>query len=321
MSQTPEVADASAPPPRLADNAAWRDAAPRLSVLVPFFRDDPRPLVAALDAQAQGHGGAVELVLLDDAGGDAALSDAVEHAVRALALPARLVRLGVNAGRAAARNTLAAHARAPHLLFVDADMLPERADFLARWLEVAATGAPAAFGGFTVSPERPPASYALHHALQAAGDCLSAEARAREPARTVASSNLLVRRGVLEAEPFDPGFQGWGWEDVDWAARVAARFGVAHPDIPARHLGLDTAAALAAKYEQSAPNYARLAARHPDLVRGFRSHRAARAIRRWSARTTLRSGLKAVALAEVAPLRLRVAAMRLYRAALYAEVV
>ncbi len=304
------------------DNAAWAPAAPRLSVLVPFFRDDPRLLVDALDAQAAGLGGAMEFVLLDDAGGDAALSDAVERAVAALAVPARLVRLAENAGRAAARNTLAAEARAPHLLFVDADMRPERSDFLARWLEIAATDAPAAFGGFTVAPERPKGSHALHHAMQAAGDCLPAEARALQPAKTVASSNLLVRRDVLAAEPFDAGFKGWGWEDTDWAARVAARFGVSHPDIPARHLGLDTAAALAAKYEQSPPNFARLLARQPELVRGLPSYRAARALRLWpESLRPLRGRLKAVALAERAPLRLRVAAMRLYRAALYAEVV
>ncbi len=306
---------------RIVDNPVWPSAAPRLSVLVPFFRDDPRALAEALNAQASELSGAVELVLLDDAGGDPALSDAVEAAVGALALPARLVALPANAGRAAARNTLAAQGRSTHLLFVDADMAPERDDFLARWLEVAATGAPAAFGGFTVGPERPAPAHALHHALQAGGDCLSAEARSREPVKTVASSNLLVRRDVLEAEPFDPGFRGWGWEDTDWAARVAARFGVAHPDIPARHLGLDTAAALAAKYEQSPPNFARLLARQPELVRGFPSYRAARAIRRWPVRGPLRSGLKALALAEGAPLSMRVGAMRLYRAALYAEVV
>ena len=306
---------------RTLDNPVWPSAAPRLSVLVPFFRDDPRALAAALNAQASELNGAVELVLLDDAGGDPPLSDAVEAAVADLALPARLVALPANAGRAAARNTLAAHARGPHLLFIDADMLPERSDFLARWLEVAATDAPAAFGGFTVAPDCPLAAHALHHAMQAAGDCLSAEARALQPAKTVASSNLLVRRDVLEAEPFDPGFRGWGWEDTDWAARVAARFGVAHPHIPARHLGLDTAAALAAKYEQSPPNFARLLARQPELVRGFPSYRAARAIRRWPVRGPLRSGLKSLALAEGAPLSMRVGAMRLYRAALYAEVV
>ena len=139
-------------------------------------------------------------------------------------------------------------------------------------------------------------------------------------AKSVASSNLLVRRDVLEAEPFDDGFRGWGWEDVDWGARVAALHGVLHPDIPARHLGLDTPEALAAKYEQSPPNFARLLQRQPELVRSFPSYRMARALRGWPARGPLRRGLKALALARSAPLPMRVGAMKLYRAALYAEV-
>ena len=31
------------------DNAAWAGATPRLSVLIPFMRDDPTPLLRALD--------------------------------------------------------------------------------------------------------------------------------------------------------------------------------------------------------------------------------------------------------------------------------
>lgn len=299
----------------VADNAAWADAKPRLSVLTPFFRDDPRPLATALDAQARSLGGAVELVLLDDGGGGPAPD------IGALALPTRLIRLAANGGRSAARNRLAAEARGRHLLFVDADMLPERPDFLARWLAFAAEGDPAAAcGGFTV-PAAPSPEHALHHALQSRAECLPAAVRARAPAKSVASSNLLVRRDVLQAERFDDGFRGWGFEDVDWGARVDARYGVAHPDIPARHLGLDTPEALAAKYAQSPPNFARLLSRHPALVRGFPSYRAARALRRLPARGALRRGLKAAALSRSVPLALRVGAMKLWRAALYAEVV
>ena len=31
------------------ENAAWRAAVPRLSVLIPFFRDEPAPLLRALN--------------------------------------------------------------------------------------------------------------------------------------------------------------------------------------------------------------------------------------------------------------------------------
>ena len=303
------------PNPRLAA------ATPRLSVLTPFFRDDPRPLLAALAREAADLGGAVEVVLLDDAGGDPARSAAVQAAVEACALPALLIRLEANEGRARGRNRLAASARGRHLLFVDSDMLPDRPDFLRTWLALAdADDPPAAFGGFSLVQTRPGPEHRLHHAVQSAGETPDAAERSRAPGKWVCTSNLLVRRDVLEAEPFDEGFHGWGWEDTEWGARVHARFGVRHVENAASHLGLDTAPALVAKYEQSPANFARLHSRHPALVEGFATWRYARLIRRLPGRRPLRGALRAVALSERAPLKARTAALRLYRAALYAEV-
>ena len=62
---------------------------------------------------------------------------------------------------------------------------------------------------------------------------------ATAPEKYVFTSNLLIRRDVFDAEPFDAGFVGWGWEDVEWGMRVSRRHPIAHIDNPATHLGLD----------------------------------------------------------------------------------
>jgi glycosyltransferase involved in cell wall biosynthesis len=304
------------------DNAVYAAARPRLSVLTPFFRDDPGPLLAALDREASTLAGAVEVVLLDDAGGDPGRSAAVAEAALSLDLPCRLVQLASNAGRARGRNILVEESRGGHLLFLDSDMLPDRPDFLALYLQLIAESDPAvAVGGFSVlQVERRP-EHALHHALAVRADCLPAADRMKMPAKYVWTSNLLVRRDVFAAERFDEAFKGWGWEDTEWGIRVATRYGVVHLDNQATHLGLDTAAALAAKYEQSPANFARMLARHPEAARRFPSYRLARALRRLPFRGAWRPLLKRLALAERAPLTARVAAMKLFRAALYAEVV
>jgi hypothetical protein len=261
------------------------------------------------------------MIVLDDAGGDAALSADVAEAVAGLHAPARLIQLATNEGRARGRNRLAAAARAHHLLFLDSDMLPDRPDFLSAYLELLPADPAVVVGGFSVAQCVVREDHALHRAMAARADCLPAAVRALTPEKYVFTSNLMVRRDVFDAEAFDEGFCGWGWEDVEWGARVSRRFPVRHIDNPATHLGLDTPAVLAGKYEQSVQNFARLAARHPHLVSGYPSYKAAQLFKTWPGVPRWRGVLKTLALSSRAPLTLRVLAMKAYRAALYAEAV
>ncbi len=304
------------------DNHAWAQPCPTVSVLIPFYKDDPRRLLAHLDAEAALLGGKVEIVLLDDGSGDQRLTDAAREAVEAAATPARLVALSENQGRARGRNRLAAHGRARHLLFLDSDMAPDAPDFLKRYIAMIEAGDPSVvFGGFSVEAASARPAHALHIALAKRAECLPAHLRAEQPEKYVFTSNLLVRRDVFETEAFDEGFSGWGWEDVEWGMRVARRYGVQHIDNPATHLGLDTAEALAGKYEQSAGNFARVVAAHPQIVSAYPSYRMAKALKRLPVRGLLRHVLRRVATSPHGPLIARVMAMKAYRAALYAEVI
>jgi GT2 family glycosyltransferase len=300
------------------DNAAWRDARPALSVLIPFMRDDPTELLRALD----GPDGAADVVVLDDGTGDDALAGHVAEVVLGMRRPARFIRLLANEGRSKGRNRLAAAARGRHLLFLDSDMLPDTPAFLERWLGLIAARDPAvAFGGFSLIQTPPRREHALHRAMALKSDCLPAAERALAPEKHVFTSNLLVRRDVFDAEAFDEGFAGWGWEDVEWAMRVARKHEIVHVDNTATHLGLDTARDQARKYEQSAANFARVVAAHAEVVCRYPSYRAAKVLKRVPARPVWRPALKAIALADSAPVAARAFAMRLYRAALYAEAV
>src|SRR5208282_5951893 len=103
--------------------------------------------------------------------------------------------------------------------------------FLRAYLDLVDEAAPAvAFGGFSLdqAPER--REHALHRYMALKTDCTAARERRREPEKHVFTSNLLVRRDVFAAEPFDAGFSGWGWEDVEWAMRVSRRHEIAHID-------------------------------------------------------------------------------------------
>jgi glycosyltransferase involved in cell wall biosynthesis len=317
----------ASPAPQIVDSCAWPRCDdeiapnPRLSVLIPFFRDDPCALLAALDWEAKTLDGRVEIIVLDDCGGDLDLSQRAAATVRALSAPARLIQLSANEGRAVGRNRLAAAARTDHLLFLDSDMLPDRPDFLSAYLELIAADPAVVVGGFSVAQCVVAKDHALHRAMAARADCLPAAVRALTPEKYVFTSNLMVRRDVFDAEAFDEGFRGWGWEDVEWGARVSRRFPIRHVDNPATHMGLDTPEVLAGKYEQSVQNFARLATRHPDLVSNYPSFKAAQLFKTWPGVPRWRGLLKHLALSSLAPMTLRVMAMKAYRAALYAEAV
>ncbi len=302
----------------ITDNHAWPAAGAALSVLIPFKDDDPSALLALLGRERV----AVEIVMLNDGSVGADLAQRVTAAAAQCPLPVRLVTLSQNVGRAKGRNRLATHARAERLLFLDSDMAPDDDRFLARWLELIHGDDPAmAFGGFSLQQVAIDRSHALHRQMAAHSDCLPAEARRQAPEKHIFTSNLLVRRDVFAAERFNEDFTGWGWEDVEWGMRIARRWPIVHVDNTATHLGLDTAAVLAVKYEQSAVNFARVVASHPHVVRNYPSYRAARLLKHAPMRRIWRPLLKAFAISELAPLAARAFAMRLYRAALYAEAV
>ncbi|HWQ87354.1 glycosyltransferase family A protein [Brevundimonas sp.] len=304
------------------DNAAWAVARPALSVLTPFLRDDPTDLLTALETEAGALAGAVEVIVLDDGTADPALTRRLTAQLDAMALPVRLITLPANEGRAIGRNRLAGSARGGSLLFLDSDMRPDHANFLRDWAALVASSDPAvAFGGFSLLQAPTDARFRVHRAMAAKSECVPCAERAKQPEKYVYTSNLLVRRDVFGFEAFDPGFTGWGWEDVEWAMRVSRRFAVVHIDNPATHMGLDTVTALAGKYEQSAPNFGRMVQRHPDVVANYPSYRAAKLLKRLPGLPLLRRAVRGAAEAGWLPVAARAFSLRLYRAALYAEAV
>jgi glycosyltransferase involved in cell wall biosynthesis len=306
----------------IVDNGSWSGARPRMSVLIPFLNEDPRRLIAVLDGEAARLGGLVELVLLDDGAGDDDLAHQVADAVQTLNVPARLVQLFANEGRSRGRNRLARHSRAEHLLFLDSDTLPDAPDFLERYLQLIGRERPAvAFGGFSLAQVDPWPEHRLHCKLAERFDCAPASVRRRRPAKFVFSSNVLVRRDVFEAEPFDEDFVGWGWEDVEWGVRVDRVYPITHVDNPATHLGLDTPRMIALKYEDYAGNFGKILEAHPTAIKRHATYRLALLLKFTPLARVWRGALKAIALSEPAPLALRAFCMRLYRVAVSADAI
>lgn len=302
-------------------NDRWGLASPEMSILVPTYRHDPVGLVRDL-AACEGCD-RVELVIHDDGSGDGALTAAITAALADFPGAARLTTARHNAGRSHARNRLETASRAPWLLYLDADMLPDTRRFLTTYLDFT-TDHPAPsviVGGMSLARAvwRPQTD--LHHAQCLKSECVPVDARRLRPAQYVFSSNVLVHREVMAAIRFDTGFAGWGWEDVDWGIRAAARYPIHHLDNPASHLGLDDARTLLGKYGQSDANFLRIIQTHPQDMRRTALYRYAMRISRWSGLSALAAVWRAIALAPrwLVPVAVRLKALKLYRATIYGK--
>lgn len=304
---------------RIHDNAFWRGAAPRLSVCVPVYRHDVTRLMDALAACKSS--ALVELVFYDDGSGDDDLLNRLESHAGRVPAAIRVVSAMANRGRSAARNATIRHARCDWLLLLDADMLPDGEGFLEAYLDVVdTTWEPAiVVGGYSLNAAPHGKAFALHRWQAEASECLPAAERAKAPGRNVFSSNLLVHKLVLDACPFDERFAAWGWEDTDWGLRAQRWFPVRHIDNTATHLGLDTDAALMAKYASSGPNFVVMTTRHKDEAARMPLYLAAKRFKRLPMRRALKAVAGQMARTRWLPLGLRGRALKVWRALIYAE--
>ncbi len=309
----------------LAASAAWERGgqAVRLSILVPTYDRDVRPLCRELlaDAAALPAPAEVELLVLVD--GNPALQgqEEVAAAAGALGLSAAVWRAPRNLGRAEARNALARLARGGFLLFLDADGLPDAPGFVARCLAEAQDPARVACGGRSGRRTTPAALdarlYERHSQLR---EWIPAAERNRVPDLAFVSANFVAARALCLAEPFDPGFTGWGWEDMEWAMRVSRRARVVHVDNTVTHDEHHRDVDYLRRLEGSAGNFVRLWRRHPELAARLRLiplMQALRPVARWH---WLRAALRAVALATPLPVRLRLLALKGVQAVSFAAV-
>ncbi len=295
-------------------NAAYEAcSAPRLSVLIPFYRDNP---VTLMEQLAKTTPGGVEVILFDDGMPAPALNDQVLASVDRLDLPVMVISSRLNRGRSGARNQLAKASRAPWLLFLDADMAVDP-EFLTRWItHTQTTTAGGLFGGF--EPVAPTPATAIHAALAESSDVHTAAQREALGAIAVCSSNLAVRADLFASVTFDEGFSGWGWEDVDWALSASLRFVLGHVDNPARHGGLEPVDRLLSKFAQSGPNFARLIQRHPSYAERPGARLAAKVKALHACSMAKWAGALAARMS-VLPTGVRVLGLKLFRAGIAAE--
>lgn len=237
----------------------------QLSILIPVYNWDIGTLLRSLHEQCLrlSNEVGVEILVRDDGSTE-------RYCNESLAAELQLVRYEesvVNQGRAATRNALIQQAKGDYVLFLDADMLPDRVDFLQTYLEEARQGCDIVCGGISYQQSRsdnPEYSFYLYKSLKT--EAVPATVRNGTPWRYLFTSNVMVRRDIAASVPFDPRFIGYGFEDIEWGFRLSKECAVLHIDNTCTHMGMMNKQQVFARMRDSIPNYTLLLTLHPTTA-------------------------------------------------------
>lgn len=251
-----------------------------LTLCLPVYRYDVRPLVTELLRQRKAIGVNVEILVYDDASPDD--GDWGKAELRQTE-GITYVELKTNLGRATIRNRLAREAYYDYVILMDADGWPNR-DYLQRWLDevrdiIIMQGDEhpefVSVGGRYYAPEPPKdETLHLHWWYGSQRESLSASQRNQQGYRAFHSNNFLAYRSVLLRHPFPEDHTGYGHEDTLWGQQLEA-LGVPLYNLENAviHLGLEASYVFLKKQREAIRNLAllrRQALHPPRLSAGLR---------------------------------------------------
>lgn len=243
-----------------------------ISVLIPVFNFDITALVERLVAEISSSAltGKVEVILVDDASTNLKIQELNRNAVKILnSSSVQYFELEKNIGRSSIRNFLGNMATGEYLLFMDADMLPDKSDFLQKYLGYSTEGYyDVICGGISYQTRRDwDKRYDFYCYLSNKREAIPCDIRNAEPWRFLLTSNIMIRQCTFSNNMFDESFVGYGYEDVELGIRLFNTCRIVHIDNTASHLGLMEKNECYERMVDSIPNLYRLIAKHPDYFR------------------------------------------------------
>lgn len=177
-----------------------------LSILIPVFNTEVTPLVNRLLTEIKKQSLPVEIILLDD------YSD---NSFQQQYLPltnepvVSIIKNESNLGRAVSRFKLASAARADFLLFIDADSLPVKENFISNYLNKLSKEKIVITGGRIYQAEKPQQCQLILHWLYGSK-------RESKSGAAFQSNNFLISKELVMLLKDKPAFSTYGHEDTYW---------------------------------------------------------------------------------------------------------
>jgi glycosyltransferase involved in cell wall biosynthesis len=181
-----------------------------LSICIPIYNTDIRPLATELHRQIQAYSSEVELLFLDDA------SDVFfKELNRSVGRFSDYQELPSNVGRSKIRNAFLPFVKGTYLLFIDGDSEITSSDFIKRYVKCLKSSEKEVVIGASIYADiKPPRKQLLRWKYSRTRECKSFEERVKHPQLGFKSNNFLISKTVFAKNPFDESLTTYGHEDT-----------------------------------------------------------------------------------------------------------
>ena len=195
-----------------------------LSICIPIYNSDIRPIATELHRQMQAYSSEVELLFLDDA------SDVFfKELNRSVGAFSDYQELPVNIGRSKIRNAFLPFVKGKYLLFLDGDSIVHRTDFVQKYLEyIRGNFIDLVVGGREETALRPSRSHLLRWEYSRKRESKTTEERIKDQKSGFKSNNFIVKKSIFEENPFDESITTYGHEDTLFGYQLSVKGVVCH---------------------------------------------------------------------------------------------
>ena len=209
-----------------------------LSILIPTYNYNIEALVAELHAQSTACDIDFEILCYDDGSKNLELI-AVNKSIDELKNTTYKV-LDTNIGRSAIRNLLAKDANYDLLLFLDADVIPVKDDFISKYLNSISDATKIIYGGIRYQEESPKKSHLLRWIYGKKREALSVVKRNENVYLSFLTLNFIIRKTIFNSVSFNEDIPNLRNEDTLFSYNLKQeKIAIGHIENPVYHLGLE----------------------------------------------------------------------------------
>lgn len=161
-----------------------------------------------------------------------------------------------NLGRGGNLNLLVKKSKYSWVLFLDCDVFPNDVNFIKIYLDcIKLNKYKIHFGGLIYDSKKPDNSEMLRWIYGNKRESIALEKRKLKPYETTLTSNILIKKEVLEIFPFHSEIKNYGFEDLVFILELKKnKIEINHLENPVFHLNLEKSIVFITKFQSSLAN-------------------------------------------------------------------